>query len=546
MISFYLKKFKKFRVEGASSLLWTRAVGVFIQDICMVVLSFQLSLFLRLGDDISHLSTEVILLNTFLYVLFGASAFLGKHIYKSLWPDSAEGGLISLALPATYITLLYLPALFILPPDFSLPPSTPFINWFVLMTLLGTSRLFCHLYEGYQNKVQVIVDPLKNQQGDFLLMKSILKRSPIPFDRKSVQAMIRGKRILVTGAGGEMGKELMRHISEFSPSHLCLVDRSEHLLYLAGREIRDRHPTVACDEILGDVAYRERIRYIISSFRPDLVFHAAALKHSSILEKNLSEAIATNVIGTRNVAEACRDFNVRAMLLISTNRARNPTHIMGATKRLAECYCQALDGLERKKPNGTRYASIQFGTVLESSESVVSQFRQQIAKGGPLKISHSEMIGYFITAQEVGELVLQAMSFALSSKIQAGRIFVLERGEPLKMDDLAREMIRHAGLEPDEDIEIKFTGLKSGWESAEDLPDHLFPTNHPRIFTAMLRTMDHGFLIRALHELEIVAKAGDHESISRLLHALVPEYKKSAELDGASLKMAEVNNIYNV
>ncbi|HUX78934.1 MAG TPA: polysaccharide biosynthesis protein [Alphaproteobacteria bacterium] len=492
-----------------------------------MILSLQISLFLRLGEDISQISISAIVFNTVLYVLFGISVFLGKHIYKVLAYYPALGELFTISLSVTYITFLYLPVMYILPPDLSLPRSTPFINWFVLIVLLWIPRLF---HSPPQNK-PLEVDPENLNLPSVkqpMVLEELLNRPHVSFNLKSLRAMIKGKRVLVTGAGGTIGKELVRQISKFAPSHICLFDHSEYLLYMADLEMDESHPKLPRDNILGDVACRERVRHIISTFKPELVFHAAALKHIPLGEENPSQAVLTNVIGTRNVADACRDFNVKAMLLVSTNEALNPTNTIGATKRLAECYCQALDILGRKKPNGTRYSSIRFGNVLGSSGSVIPLFMRQIERGGPVTITHPDIQRYFLTLDEAVELILEAMTFVMTSEVPAGRVITLDMGEPIKIADLARQMIRRAGFEPDVEIEIKFTGLRPGEKLTEDMSfENLSTTHNPNIHIDAPRTMDHGFLARALHELDTVAKDQDRDSLARLLRALVPEYKRS-------------------
>jgi O-antigen biosynthesis protein WbqV len=387
--------------------------------------------------------------------------------------------------------------------------------------------------------ISEITAPAAKPRVKPIAIEDLLGRPQASLDRESMRKMISGKRVLVTGAGGTIGGELVRQISDFSPSHICLFDHSEYLLYMADLELGERHPKLPRENVLGDVACRTRVQHVISTFKPDLVFHAAALKHVPLVEKNPSQAALTNVIGTRNLADACRDFKVKAMLLISTDKAINPTSAMGATKRLAECYCQALDILERQKPNGTHYASVRFGNVLGSSGSVVPLFKRQIEKGGPLSITHPEMRRYFMTVHEAVELVLQAMTFSMNSSIQGGRVFVLDMGEPVKIIDMARQMIRLAGLKPEVDIEIKYTGLRPGEKLFEELfhaSENLLPTNNSSILLGAPRTVDHGFLIRALQELESVAKEEDNSSVLRLLHALVPEYKTPDDTNGAYLR----------
>ena len=449
------------------------------------------------------------------------------------------GELVSLSLSVTYITLLFIPVMYLLPEDLSLPRSTPFINWFVLIVLLWIPRLVYRLIQNKRHEVEPenLTSPSKPQLKP-IMIEDLIKRPPASLDLKSIKAMIRGKRVLVTGAGGTIGGELVRQISSFDPSYICLLDHSEYLLYMADLVLRESHPKLPRDRILGDVACRERIRHVVSTFKPELVFHAAALKHIPLAEENPSQAVFNNVIGTRNVADACRDFNVKAMLLVSTNEANNPTNTIGATKRLAESYCQALDILERKKPNGTRYVSVRFGNVLGSSGSVIPLFMRQIERGGPITMTHPDVMRHFITLHEVAELILQAMTFAVNTEVQAGRIFILDMGEPIKILDLARQMISLAGLTFDGDIEIKFTGLRPGEKLVEDLSsEHLTPTHNPHIFLGAPRTMDYGFLARALQELEIVAKDQDRDSIFRLLHALVPDYKKSELIEEVDVEL---------
>ncbi|KAB2833392.1 MAG: polysaccharide biosynthesis protein, partial [Caedimonadaceae bacterium] len=413
-----------------------------------------------------------------------------------------------------------------------LPDSTPFINWFVAIILLMTPRL---LYRLYQNPAEQKV-PTLAQMKDINLV-DFLERSPPAFNEASIRALVKGKRILITGAGGTIGAALAKKISAFSPGYLCLVDYSESPLYTIGLELKESYPKIPCDSMLGDVIYRERIRHIISSFKPEIVFHAAALKQVPVIEENPSQAVLTNVIGTQNVAEACRDFKVRAMVLISTQEAINPTNTMGATKRLAECYCQSLDVLERKKPNGTRYVCVEFGNILGAEGSVAPLFKKQIEQGGPLTLTHVDMVRHFIPLDEAIALILQALSLTISQDIAPGKVFLLNMEDPIKIIDLAKWLISCAGLNIDEDIKINFTGLRAGEKLIEDLPLGRFtPSAHPQLLLSSPRTMDHGFLIRAFHELEIVAKSQDKTSLTRLLQALVPEYKKEGGLSEIPLE----------
>ncbi len=526
---------KKISLDGALLTFLKEEAPILGQDLLLLVVSLYISLFLRLGEDSFEFSSAAISLNAFLYVLLGLSVFLGKHMYQTFWvvPEEIEGG--SIVKSVTFITLLYIPFMFMLPKIYALPDSTPFINWFVAIVLLMTSRLLYRLCQSRLGPVEQD-EPALIQIEDVDLA-DFLERSPPAINEMAVRALIKGKRILITGAGGTIGAALVKKISAFSPGHLCLVDYSESPLYAIGLELKESYPKIPCDSMLGDVVCRERIRHVIASFKPEIVFHAAALKQVPVIEENLSQAVLTNVIGAQNVAEACRDFKVRAMVLISTHEAINPTNTMGVTKRLAECYCQSLDILERKKPNGTRYVCVEFGNILGAEGSVVPLFKRQIEQGGPLTLTHVDMVRHFIPLDEAIALSLQALSLTLSQDVAPGKIFLLNMGAPIKIIDLAKWLISCAGLIIDENIKIKFTGLRAGEKLIEDLPLGRFtPSSHPQLLLSSPRTMDHGFLMRAFHELEIVAKSQDKTSLTRLLQALVPEYKKENDLSESPLE----------
>ena len=286
---------------------------------------------------------------------------------------------------------------------------------------------------------------------------------------------------------------------------------------------------------------REEVDEVIAAERPEIVFHAAALKHLPMVEANPIEGVLTNVAGSRNVAEAARGFGVSVVVMVSTDKAVNPTSVMGATKRLAESFCQALDVHEaRQVVPGTRYVTVRFGNVLGSTGSVVPLFARQLAAGGPLTVTDPEVTRFFMTVREAVELVLQAA--ALSPAAEApdrGKICVLDMGEPVKIVDLARQMIRLAGLRLDRDIEIEFTGLRPGEKLSEELfhpSEPLMPTSSPAIRLAAPRTADYAMLARSIDELEENARTRREERMLQLLERLVPEYRRST--DGASAAVA--------
>ncbi len=281
--------------------------------------------------------------------------------------------------------------------------------------------------------------------------------------------------------------------------------------------------------MLGDVRDRARLDAVFAAARPEVVFHAAAFKHVPMVEANPSEGVLTNVAGTRNLADACRAAGVRAMVMISTDKAVNPTSVMGATKRIAELYCQAQGArLERE---GTRFVTVRFGNVLDSTGSVVPLFRRQIAEGGPLTVTHPEMTRFFMTVREAVELVLQASALDHGKAARGGEIFVLDMGEPVRIDDLARQMIRLAGLRPDEDIEIVYSGIRAG----EKLHEALFHDRETRASTAgagvmIARSIPHDLaaLLPRLDALEAAARAGRDADLAALIQEIVPEYRPTA------------------
>ena len=294
-----------------------------------------------------------------------------------------------------------------------------------------------------------------------IAIEDLLGRPQTLLDRGSMRDLCNGARVLVTGVGGTIGSELVRQISAFSPEEIILVDNSEFHLYGIDMEVKERFPDVSRRVVMADVRDRTRVFDVFEKHRPALVFHAAAMKHVPMVEMHPSEGVLTNVHGTRNIADAARAFGVSAMVLISTDKAVNPTSVMGATKRVAETYCQALD-IDTASENGTRFLTVRFGNVLGSTGSVVPLFQKQLAQGGPLTVTHPSVTRYFMTTREAVALVLQASAMGSRSGEHRGGIYTLEMGSAVRIQDLARQMIRLAGLRPGEDIEIVYTGLRPG------------------------------------------------------------------------------------
>lgn len=373
------------------------------------------------------------------------------------------------------------------------------------------------LRAGFQDDKQVVRP---------IAVEDLLGRPQAKLDRPAMEALVKGRRVMITGSGGTIGSELTRQICALGPSELALYEVSEYQLYLIDQEIGKRFPHIPRHAILGDVRDRKRVDSAFERFQPELVFHAAAYKHVPLVEDNPMEGVLTNIMGSRIVADACRRHKARCMVQISTDKAVNPTNVMGATKRLAEEYIQALDPVARDE-NSTRYVVVRFGNVLGSTGSVVPLFQKQLAEGGPLTVTHPEITRYFMTVREAVELVLQASAIGVKDDTTAGRIFVLDMGAPVKIADLARQMIMLAGMEPDKDIKIEYTGLRPGEKLYEELlhtQEQQLPTVTDGIMLAQPRTSALDVLQRSLDRMETLAQARDREETLAELKKFVPEY----------------------
>jgi len=360
-------------------------------------------------------------------------------------------------------------------------------------------------------------------------VEDLLGRPQAALDKDAIRALISGKRIMVTGAGGTIGGELVRQVASFGPSRLVLVEKSEYALYLADLEMRESFPALPCRPCLVDITNRLRIRQICEEEKPEIVFHAAALKHVPMVEMNPCEGLFTNAVGTRNVADAARACGAMAMVMISTDKAVSPANVMGASKRLAEMYCQAQDIVSGTE-GGTRFMTVRFGNVLGSTGSVVPLFERQLARGGPLTVTHPDVRRFFMTCREAVQLVLQASTDGAKSHAGFGEIFVLDMGEPVKIADLARQMIRLAGLRPDVDVKIEFTGLRPGEKLDETLfheAEKLKPSRHAGIMLAEPRHVALAEMTGILARLETATLAANVPESMAILGAAVPEYKSA-------------------
>ncbi len=355
-------------------------------------------------------------------------------------------------------------------------------------------------------------------------IEDLLGREPVQLDLEEVGEFLRGKRVLVTGGGGSIGSELARQVFEFGPAQLVLLDHAENGLYFVHHELLAQRPSFALHAIVCDIRDAAGIESVFRRFRPEVVFHAAAHKHVPLLEASPREAVLNNVVGTRNLVDSADRNRTGHFVLISTDKAVNPTSVMGASKRVCEMLCQSAS---RRSP--TRFCAVRFGNVLGSDGSVIPLFQRQLQRGGPLTVTHPEARRYFMTIPEAVRLVLQAGAMG-----RGGEVFLLDMGEQVRIQDLARQLIRLAGLREGEDIDIVFTGLRPGEKLYEELHSHSEKTRitrHERIVTWDLESKDEPALRVEVERLERAAEDGDPQQVKDELHALVPEYREPTPED---------------
>jgi FlaA1/EpsC-like NDP-sugar epimerase len=622
----------------------------------MAALSFLISWWLRLGDSLFLYNAPVFWQGTVAFTVVAAVVFLFMGLYRGVWMYASLNDLMAITRATTLAILIFLLVMFLWTRMETLPRSLLFINWFVLLALLGGPRFLYRLFKDRRIDIRLqdesqrvpvllagdgdgaelfirhlarggdlnykVVGIVANRVGrvgrrihgleimgtledlpsvvakltrrgdrpqrliltkddldgaqvrdlldaanglgmtvanlprltDFrsgekdrlevrpIAIEDLLGRPKASLDRTTMGAMIRGRRVMVTGAGGSIGSELVRQISSFEPASLVLLDSSEFNLYSIDQELAEAFPSVPRDVRIGNVLARDTLDHLFQQVAPELVFHAAALKHVPLVEDNPLEGIATNVLGTVNVADACISANVGIMVMISTDKAVNPTSVMGASKRVAESYCQHLDLQRGKGVHNTHFVTVRFGNVLGSTGSVVPLFQRQLQAGGPLTVTHPNMKRYFMTISESVELVLQAAALGTQSENgECGRIHVLDMGEPISILDLARHMIRLAGLTPDKDVKIEIIGTRPG----EKLFEEIFHGGEPLISTACKgillaapRLENSGTIIDGITSLRDAYSQVDREAALATLRQLIPEYQpaKNEISNGANLR----------
>ncbi|MBU1215234.1 MAG: polysaccharide biosynthesis protein [Gammaproteobacteria bacterium] len=350
-------------------------------------------------------------------------------------------------------------------------------------------------------------------------LEDLLGRDPVQLDEAGLHQQLAGEAVLVTGAGGSIGSELCRQIARFNPKQLILLDAGEFALYSIEQDMKKRFPQMYIAYLAGDVRDDARLQQVFEEYKPSVVFHAAAYKHVPLMEReNAWQAVRNNVFGTWCVATCAQRHGVERFVLVSTDKAVNPTNVMGATKRMAEMVCQGL-----QKPVGTRFIIVRFGNVLGSNGSVIPKFREQIAKGGPLTVTHPEITRFFMTIPEAAQLVMQAGHMG-----QGGEIFVLDMGEPVRIVDLAKDMIRLSGLNED-DIQIEYVGLRPGEKLYEEMisaEEHTLPTPHPKLRIAEARAVSEESL-QSMLDWAGSEKVCSDTLVRKYLKQWIPEYQPS-------------------
>ena len=626
---------------------FNRARIASFHDVIMATVSFPLSLYLRVGDGAFLLAADYLMPGTIAFVIVAVVVFRRCRLYRGVWRYASMNDMLAIVKAVSLTVLLFLPLLFLLTRMEDVPRSLPFLNWLILVLLLGGPRFAYRLFKdrdinlmfektnhvrvpilligagdatelfirqqhrdadspyrvvgvvdhkgtrigreihgvpvlGGIDEIEALVTSktgtpdwtrpqrlvLTNEKLDGaqvrnllviaerlgltlarlpksgrlsgveekitvqpIAVEDVLGRSQTALDRLPLSQLVKGRQILVTGAGGSIGAELVRQIAELAPAGISLFDNGEFALYQIDLELAERYPDLTRTAILGDIRDRLRVSDVLEHEKPDVVFHAAALKHVPMVEANPMEGVLTNAVGTRNVADACLATDVKLMVQISTDKVVDPSSVMGATKRLAESYCQALD-LAGKNLGRTKFVTVRFGNVLGSTGSVIPLFQRQLAAGGPLTVTHPDVTRYFMTIREAVELVLLASALGLRDTNASGKIFVLDMGEPVKILDLARQVIRLAGHKPDEDIKIKITGLRPGEKLAETLlhaAEELMSTDADGLMLAAPRVADLATLSSAFDELEKAARDRQRAQTLALIHTLVPEYTADIE-----------------
>ncbi|MBL4577043.1 MAG: polysaccharide biosynthesis protein, partial [Flavobacteriales bacterium] len=352
-------------------------------------------------------------------------------------------------------------------------------------------------------------------------IEDLLERDTIKLDMDSIEKQIKGKRVLISGAAGSIGSEIARQLSDFKPKQLILLDQAESPLYSLEMEMKEKYSLDNFEVVLGDIRNIERMENLFRTYKPEIIYHAAAYKHVPSMENNPSEAILVNVKGSKIIADKAVEHGVADFVFVSTDKAVNPTNVMGASKRLAEIYIQGLS----KQQNKTKFITTRFGNVLGSNGSVILRFRKQIEQGGPVTVTDPEVSRYFMTIPEACQLVLEAGATG-----EGGEIYIFDMGKSMKIDDMAKKMIRLSKMELDKDIKLIYTGLRPGEKLKEELlanEENTKPTHNPKIMIAKVREYNWDDIAKEIDVLIDMFGAQDNEEIVRKMKEIVPEFISS-------------------
>jgi FlaA1/EpsC-like NDP-sugar epimerase len=382
---------------------------------------------------------------------------------------------------------------------------------------MGLSVLVAPPFEGLDSSKQI------RYQMKPIQFEDLLGRDEIKIDMERISGQIHGKIILITGAAGSIGSELVRQIASFKPKLLVLFDSAETPIHNLRMELQSNYPDLKFVLVVGDVRSTKRLDFVFRKYHPEVIYHAAAYKHVPLMEENPCEAILVNVLGTRNLSDLAVKYQVDSFVLISTDKAVNPTNVMGASKRVAEIYVQSLAKESERLGNKTRFITTRFGNVLGSNGSVIPYFKQQIERGGPVTVTHPDIIRYFMTIPEASRLVLEATSFGKS-----GEIYVFDMGSPVKIVDLAKRMIELAGFVPDEDIKIEYIGLRPGEKLYEELlndKETTIPTDHNQIMVAAVRKYKFEYVQESIQQMIELSMDVEIKEAVKTMKKLVPEFK---------------------
>ena len=348
-------------------------------------------------------------------------------------------------------------------------------------------------------------------------IEDLLRRDPVQLEQTKLHGWLDGRVLLVSGSAGSIGSEICRQLLQFNPKKMVLVDRSETGQFFLERELQELIQKSKIELCIGDITDTARMESIFKTHRPEIVFHAAAYKHVPMMESNVGEAVKNITLATRRLADLANQFDVSSFVMISTDKAVNPTSVMGASKRIAEIYIQAM-----ADQSACRFVTVRFGNVLDSAGSVVPIFREQIARGGPVQVTHPDMMRYFMTIPEASQLVIQAGAMG-----QGGEIFVLDMGEPIRIVDLASDMIRLSGLRVGKAIEIEYTGMRPGEKLYEELHsknEQRTKTTHPKIMVADCEKHQFDQILSAVERLESIVDFSDEQIMNEIVR-IVPEYQ---------------------